>query len=332
VIGARMVPGKGLAMPSVTAASYQAIPPKAKSASVAAPDEELMENVEGLVLPKLSSRGKGSWQTYNHQFSPSVNKVPIPDSDEFKEIPFPRVSVVIRGLGLNRNATMAAINKLPAAITLAFSPYSKSIEEWASLARGAGHEVLISLPMEPIDFPASDPGPLSLWTELTVEENLKRLNAILTLSQAYVGLIQTMGSKYLKSEATLGPVIQVVKKRGLVFVDDGLVKDSLLTSVANKNSLPHVRSDMIIDYDASGVVIRQNLLKLEKIAKTKVSNIGLAKRNMSALGIGEPYPATIMQISNWAKTLKSKKIDLAPVTAVLRDTFSSNTNTAKKEN
>jgi len=78
---------------------------------------------------------------------------------------------------------------------------------------------------------------------------------------------------------------------------------------------------MIIDDDASGVKIAQNLLQLEKIAKKNQSTIGLAKKNQSAIGIGEPYPATIMQIARWAKTLKGKMIDLAPISAVVRDEF-----------
>ena len=51
------------------------------------------------------------------------------------------------------------------------------------------------------------------------------------------------------------------------------------------------------------------------------STIGLAKKNYSAIGIGEAYPATIMQIARWARTLKGKMIDLAPVSAVVRDNF-----------
>ncbi|MDC0190553.1 divergent polysaccharide deacetylase family protein, partial [Rhodospirillales bacterium] len=169
VIGARTVPGKGLVMPSVTAAAYNAIPQKQKSDPVAAPDESLMETVNDKVVPKLSSNGKGSWQTYNHPFTPTLQQIKTGEGDETTTIPYARVSIIIRGVGLNRNATLAAINKLPAAISLAFSPYGKGTEEWASLARGAGHETLMSLPMEPVDFPSLDPGPLSLLTDFKSE-------------------------------------------------------------------------------------------------------------------------------------------------------------------
>ncbi|HIM20066.1 MAG TPA: divergent polysaccharide deacetylase family protein, partial [Rhodospirillales bacterium] len=319
VIGARTVPGKGLVMPSVTAAAYNAIPLKQKSDPVTAPDESLMETIDDKVVPKLSSTGKGSWQTYNHPFTPTLQQIKTGEGDETTTIPYARVSIIIRGVGLNRNATLAAINKLPAAISLAFSPYGKGIEEWASLARGAGHETLMSLPMEPVDFPSLDPGPLSLLTDFKSETNVARLYSIMNLSQAYVGFIQHMGSRFTTSEAAFKPIIKILKDRGLLFVDDGLVKGGLGIRLASDFSLPHARSDMIIDDDASGVKIAQNLLQLEKIAKKNQSSIGLAKKNQSAIGIGEPYPATIMQIARWAKTLKGKMIDLAPISAVVRD-------------
>ena len=64
-----------------------------------------------------------------------------------------------------------------------------------------------------------------------------------------------------------------------------------------------------------------------RIAQNKQSTLGLAKKNLSALGLGEPYPATITQIASWAKTLKNKKIDLAPITSVLRDDFKNDVDT-----
>ena len=85
----------------------------------------------------------------------------------------PRIAVVLSGLGLSDSATEAAINKLPAAVTLSFSPYARDLERWIALARARGHEVMLDLPMEPASFPAEDPGPQGLLTHLTVEDNLE---------------------------------------------------------------------------------------------------------------------------------------------------------------
>ena len=93
-----------------------------------------------------------------------------------------------------------------------------------------------------------------------------------------------------------------------MFVDDGLVKDSLGTSLANTLRLPNARADLIIDEDASAQQISANLRKLELIAK----------KNKVAVGIGSAYPATVLQISRWVKTLPGKKIQLAPISGLVK--------------
>ena len=77
----------------------------------------------------------------------------------------------LAGLGLGPAATRAAI-QLPGEITLAFSSHARDLQQWIDLARAAGHEVLLDLPMEPIGYPAMDPGPQSLLTTLSSVDRL----------------------------------------------------------------------------------------------------------------------------------------------------------------
>ena len=216
VVGARVVPGAGLTVAATTADAYSSIPLQPKSKPLAAPRRDMMETVDGRVLPTLGKKKEPSWQAYGHPFEPEPLKV--------------RVSLVIRGLGLSRGSTLAAISQLPAVVSLAFSPYTRGLDEWAGMARGRGHETLLSLPMEPMEFPSSDPGPLAMMTSLENKENIQRLQQILSLSKAFIGLVQSMGSRFMTSSAALQPVLSALKQHGLMFVDDGLVKDSLGTS------------------------------------------------------------------------------------------------------
>ncbi len=293
VVGARVVPGAGLTVAATTADAYRNIPLQPKSKPLAAPRRDMMETVDGRVLPALGKKREPSWQVYGHPFEAEPQKV--------------RVSLIIRGLGLSRSSTLAAISQLPAAVSLAFSPYTRGLEQWAGMARGTGHETLLSLPMEPMEFPASDPGPLGMMTNLDSKENIMRLQQIMGLSKAFIGLVQSMGSRFMTSSAALQPILTQLKQHGLMFVDDGLVKDSLGTSLANTLRLPNARADLIIDEDATAEQIRANLRKLEVIAR----------KNKVAMGIGAAYPATVLQISRWARTLPGKKIQLAPVSGVV---------------
>ena len=64
---------------------------------------------------------------------------------------------------------------MPGAITLAFSSHARDLQQWIDLARAAGHEVMLDLPMEPVNYPAIDPGPQALLTTLPSAENVARL-------------------------------------------------------------------------------------------------------------------------------------------------------------
>ena len=57
--------------------------------------------------------------------------------------------------------------------------------------------------MEPFDYPDNDPGPQTLLTSLTPEQNLDRLHWLMSRFQGYVGLISYMGARLTASQQGL---------------------------------------------------------------------------------------------------------------------------------
>ena len=86
----------------------------------------------------------------------------------------PKVALVVGGLGLNAAATKAAIERLPPEVTLSFVPYADGLQGWIDLARAAGHEVMLEIPMEPLDYPNNDPGPYTLMARAQPGETTRR--------------------------------------------------------------------------------------------------------------------------------------------------------------
>jgi polysaccharide deacetylase 2 family uncharacterized protein YibQ len=60
-------------------------------------------------------------------------------------------------MGLSPRATEAAIAGLPGAVTLGFAPYGADLARQTVLAREAGHELVLEIPMEPSIFRATIP-------------------------------------------------------------------------------------------------------------------------------------------------------------------------------
>ena len=283
-----------LIVPSVTTAAFKGIPTMKNPKPLAGPDKKLSETVGGGVIPKISNDGTQPWKFYAKPFT--------------GEVTLPRIAIIIKGLGFSKAATVAAINHTPSSVTLAFDPYAKGVGNWVGLARSAGHETLISLPMEPLDFPASDPGPFALQTNLSSSENINRLHFLLSVSMGNVGLLKMMGSNFVASEQALMPILKEIKNRGLIMIDDGSTKNSQIIRIGSNIELPQARGDIFIDADPSRGGVANGLAELEKIAK----------RNKRAVGIARSLPNTISLIMTWTKTLGRKKIALAPVSAVVK--------------
>ena len=257
-----------------------------------APDRALIEKSRAGLLPIIGKDGRRPWKVYARPF----------DGDDRR----PRIAVVISGLGLSGAATEAAIRRLPGPVTLAFAPYAKGLDRWVPLARAAGHEVLLTLPMEPVNYPANDPGPYTLLTSLSPAQNLDRLRWVLSRSTGYVGLIDFMGSRFATSRRDLRPVLEELRKRGLMFVDSRASLLSVGASTASQIGLPRAINDLFIDFHASRAAIDQNLSELENIAR----------ENGHALGVGAPYPVTLERLSAWLAGLEVKGFALAPVSAM----------------
>ncbi|WP_281299886.1 MULTISPECIES: divergent polysaccharide deacetylase family protein [unclassified Iodidimonas] len=256
------------------------------------PDPALVEQTSAGPLPVISVDGRKPLNIYARPYLPNGNR--------------PRIALVIQEIGLAREASMAAINRLPKAVSLALSPYAADPQAVLQAARDAGHEVLLMVPMEPVSFPRSDPGPHSLLVSLSAAENISRLHHVMSRAQGYAGVINHMGSRFTATPAALEPILADLSRRGLMFVDARTSARSVVPEIAGKTGLPYAENDRYIDNTATAEEIDRFLADLEIIALQRGH----------AVGFGRPYPVTVERIERWAKGLELKGIDLAPVTSL----------------
>ncbi len=213
---------------------------------------------------------------------------------------------MVTALELSSAATEAAIQGLPGQITLAFAPHARQLSEWIGLARAAGHEILINLPMEPVNFPTVDPGPGTLLTTLSDEKNRQRLFWTLGRATGYIGVVDFMGSKFTVSRRRLTPVLAALNDRCLLFLDSRSPPRSLASEAARDVGVPFAGSARVVDEWASREAIDARLAELERLARSQGS----------ALGIASPYPVSLERIAARSAKLDKAGIALAPVSAV----------------
>lgn len=244
-------------------------------------------------LPIVAANGRTPAQAYARPYSARAGR--------------PLIAVVVGGLGFNARATTQAIDELPPEVTLSFVPYANNLQSWIDRARARGHEVMLELPMEPFDPAADDTGPETLLATAAAQQNITRLEQLLSRGSGYFGVTNYQGARFATSAQAAQPVVQALRRRGLVFISSGIGQRTALSTEAQRAGLPVTAADRIIDARREAEAIDEQLLNLE----------ALALQNQSAIGAGFAYPVTMEQVSRWARDIEGRGYQLAPASAVL---------------
>jgi uncharacterized protein len=276
--------------PETPAPPPVALPPVIGGLAIANP--EVIEKSPQGALPRIADNGLTPMRAY---------AVPVAAGNR------PRIAIVISGLGISARSTAAAINILPPGVTLAFAPYANDAQRWVALARQKGHEVLLEVPMEPYDFPDSDPGQYTLRTGVGEDLNTRKLTWSLSRFTGYVGVTNLLGGRFLSEAGAVEPMFSALMRRGLLFFDNGSVTRSVAPEVAARVGIPFRQASLTIDSIQAAMEIDHRLSDLETEARSKGS----------AVGAGFLYPVTVDRVNQWSRSLAGRGLVLAPISSIV---------------
>lgn len=254
---------------------------------IAAPDAALLQQTAFGRAPRIGADGRRPSKVYARPHAPAET---------------PAVALIVGGLGLNRAVTERAITELPASVTLAFAPYARDLDYWARRAREAGHEFMIEIPMENRGGEGEALGPATLLTTRSAEENLQRLDWILSRAEGYFGVTNYLGAHFSADRDSIVPVLDRIAAAGVAYFDDtGAVKPRKGAALATVSRL--------IDPGFGGEKGRaaRDLDSLEKMAARNGQAVGKTYVNADTLGA----------LVDWAETLPARGLALAPASAML---------------
>jgi len=215
------------------------------------------------------------------------------------------VALLVDGMGLSQSESLAAIAQLPAAVSFAFSPYAADVAPLLDAARAAGHEYLISIPLEPANYPLADEGSHALLTGSEPGANFINLEWTLSRIQGYVGATSALdgmrGEAYLRAGDLSTSLQDQLNQRGLLFVD-------ARPGSAAPESVPGRGVDLVIDDPPDAASIDAKLAALITQAQARGSALGLA---------GPLRPVTLAHLKSWIALLPARGITLVPVSALV---------------
>ena len=267
----------------------------AKSANPLAPVKESLVEAEKInteLLPTISADGVKPWRNYAKHYEHKGNT--------------PMIAIVVTGLGQNKSTTDMAL-KLPDNVSLSFSPYAKDFSTWVNAARASGHEVLVDLPLEPTNFPASDPGPHGLLIGSGAQVNTARLEWLMTRGQGYSGFITPQNDAFTSDTEAFKNILNNLGKRGvMIMMGHEPAKGETSELLANSQAAYGI-ADMLIDEELSTNAIQARLLTLEKLA---------IKRGY-AVGVAQAFPLSMQKLNDWSAHAEKDGVELVPVTTIV---------------
>jgi polysaccharide deacetylase 2 family uncharacterized protein YibQ len=228
----------------------------------------------------------------------SISKAFACDHIDQKPQTKPRLALIIDDIGASLSHAKAFL-ELNVSMTFAILPRLPVTDESAHLIHNDGHEIMLHQPMEPRDRCLSPgPGALYVGDEPTkiyhiVEENISSIPFA-------TGMNNHMGSRFTASRKEMFETLQVVKDRGLFFVDSLTTGDSKGYKTAKTLHMPSTSRDVFLDNEVEEYAIVQQLQHLKRIAL----------RHGQAVGIGHPFMETSRAIHLFVKDLKETETQL----------------------
>jgi len=217
----------------------------------------------------------------------------------------PMIAVVIDDLGLDLART-ARVSALPGPLTLSFMAYANDLPAQTMAGSAFGHELMLHMPMQP--RAAIDPGPGALMVDLSAAEIRRRLERALSKFSGYVGLNNHMGSRFTADKAGMRVVMDVARRRELLFLDSRTTGASVAPRLAPAAGVPFLERAVFIDHDPGRRAADGQLDELERTAA----------RHGHAVAIGHPRDATIAALSAWIEPAIERGFAMVPVSAIAR--------------
>lgn len=255
------------------------------------PDPKLLERTPEGDLPVIAKDGTRPADYYARPFD--------------HEGSMPVIAVAITGLGYNKALTESATN-LPGTFSLAYSSYAPSVDIWVKSARQFGHEIWIELPMEPPDYPASDPGPHAIFAEMQPHVVVRNLYTILARIQGAVGIITPKDEVATSNVSAFSTMLDELAKRGLLAAVTNTNTTSERDDVLKIRKTFTFVADVVIDESMNATMLRAALEKAETLAKQQGHVLLTVKAT----------PGALQALAAWESTLEGKGIQLAPASAL----------------
>ena len=263
--------------------------------------------VFAMVWVLIPSPSKEPRPTPNHGLLPPppleqtiVHEIyPDPDTAIVKPVPErppglpPKIAIIIDDMGYNKKWGDRFLS-LDAPLTFSILPLSPHGRETAEKAAALGREVMVHLPMEPVEFPQIRVGPGAILWDMTGEQLRAAVEQDLAAVPLARGANNHMGSRITANALRMDQIFSILKENDLFFIDSRTTSDTVCPAAAKKAGIPFGQRDVFLDHVHTEKFVRNQIEALKKAAM----------KYHRAIGIAHPLPVTFQVLKKALPELK----------------------------
>lgn len=215
------------------------------------------------------------------------------------------IAIVIDDFGTIGGDLLDGFLDLDREVSFAILPFQTNSVSTMNKARQQNRETLIHVPMEPIGYPALDPGPEAILVQMSPSEIERTINRFINHLPYCKGVNNHMGSLATTEDDVMEVVMNVLKEKGLYFLDSRTSNVSVAYQVAQKAHIPAFQNKIFLDSpDVSDATFET---KLQQI-------IAMSNSNPNLIAITHCHnDAKLQYIKRFITRLKQAGFSLVPL-------------------
>ncbi len=145
-------------------------------------------------------------------------------------------------------------------------------------------EVMLHLPMEPVSYPETNPGPVFVRVGMSRDEIASLVDGAMANLPGVTGVNNHMGSAATADRATMDRLADVLRERDLLFVDSMTTARSVAAAAHREAGVPTLVNRLFLD---------QAETSEEQVSRLLKRLVDAARRSGSAVALCHPYPETV---------------------------------------
>jgi polysaccharide deacetylase 2 family uncharacterized protein YibQ len=229
-------------------------------------EKKASEKQEKKTAPKTEPKSESKTQT-----KPKTSEQPAPaESGGGSELPglaagqySGKLAILIDDCGYQLDP-VRTLTSLPLNMTFAVIPFKTNSEAALSIIKGSGHTAMLHLPMQPFSGGSSESR--SVKVGMTKQQIQDFTREALDSLPGVEGVNNHQGSAATSNGPTIRAVLEVLKERGMFFVDSRTSASSVAEENASEMGVPTAHNAFFLDNSSDVGDIEAQIIKAVKTA------------------------------------------------------------------